>query len=385
MPYGITPTGFNRKTTEIILQEIEDDQRANILATLNVSAPSPIGQVNGIFASKLGEVWEGMQEAYDAWNPDNSGDFSLTSLSAVTGTQRNDSTRSVVECSVTLTAGTYAVGALVAVVTGNTSARFRNRDEIVSAGVLLYTFFESEDFGPIAAPNNSLVIGVPVSGWTTITSGAVTLGKLIESDPDLRIRREAELGGQGSNNVRAVRAALSRLTGMQSVQAFENYTDAYDENGLPPHSFECVLFDGLSPAVLDNDIAQAIWDHKACGIRAFGLTAGTAIDDVGESHIVYFTRVTIRDVWVEMDLDIYAPGYAGDDVVKEAVAAFPAQIGQAITIKKLESIAVDVAGVEDITATRVGFSASPTNTLNLAVGTREIAAYSVSRIVVVTS
>jgi hypothetical protein len=181
--------------------------------------------------------------------------------------------------------------------------------------------------------------------------------------------------------LRAVRAAVSRLPGVEYVEAFENVTDALDANGLPPHSFEIVLFDGITPAADNDDIAQAIWDTKAGGIRSFGSASGTATDIAG-SRIVNFTRVTIRPIYVEFDLDIASVGYAGEDAVKAAVAAFPVVIGQDVVIKKLESIAVDVAGVEDILATRVGLSASPTNTANLAIGAREIAAFDVSRIVV---
>lgn len=387
-PFGVVPTGFNSKTLEEIMTEIQDSQLANISPTLDLATESPLGQINGIFASQLRELWELAEACYHGFNPDGAVEAQLTVLALLTGTQRRAATKSTVLCNCTLAVGTYNAGDLIAHVNGSPDSRFTNTSDVTSPGGLVLDIpFEAEDTGPIAAAAGQLtVIAEPVSGWTTVTNPLdAELGADIESDAALRNRRLIELSTAGSESVGAIRAEVSGIDEVLSVQVLENVTDATDANGLPPHSFEVLIWDNAAD---DDAIAQAIWDSKPAGIQAYGTgESGTATDDTGDDQIVEFSRITVRDVYLEIDLDVDATTYGagGDQAVKDAVATFGDQefgIGEDIILAALYAAIFSVSGVNDVLEIRAGFSASPTGTVNLGIALREVGDLDTSRIVV---
>ena len=387
-PFGVTPTGFSAKTLEELLEEIEEEERSEISSSLNTSASSPIGQLNGIYASKLRELWELAQVAYDSFDPANSTDSSLTNLSLVTGTEREDATKSLALCTIDLDAGVFLAGTLIASVSGNPDARFVNVNDITApGGPIVGVPFEGEVTGPVQALAGTLtVIAEPVVGWNSVTNPADAVeGENIEGDILLRLRREDELARVGSTTVDAIRADVLDVTGVESVTVFENTGLDVDGEGLPGKSFEVVLFDGIAPAADDDEIAQAIWDTKPAGIEDFGSSSGTAVDSQGDDHTISFTRVTVREVHLEFDLTVDAATYAGDAAVETAVADFGDAnlgIGEDVVLAELCVPVFGVGGVVDITETRAGFAPSPAGTVNLVIGSREIADLDTGRITI---
>lgn len=85
--------------------------------------------------------------------------------------------------------------------------------------------FLSENYGPIPCPANSLTqIVTPVGGWNSITnSEAGTLGRFVETDAELRLRRLNSLRLLGRGTVEAIRAQLL-AAGATSALVFENVT-----------------------------------------------------------------------------------------------------------------------------------------------------------------
>lgn len=87
--------------------------------------------------------------------------------------------------------------------------------------------FLSRDYGPIVAPANSVnEIVTPVAGWTAVNNPtAGTLGRLRETDAELRIRRQNSLRVLGAATVEAIRARLlQEVPGVTNVFIFENKT-----------------------------------------------------------------------------------------------------------------------------------------------------------------
>lgn len=85
--------------------------------------------------------------------------------------------------------------------------------------------FYSENYGPIPCPINSLTqIVTPVGGWSSITNReAGTLGRFVETDAELRLRRLNSLRLLGRGTVEAIRAQLL-AAGATSALVFENVT-----------------------------------------------------------------------------------------------------------------------------------------------------------------
>lgn len=72
----------------------------------------------------------------------------------------------------------------------------------------------------------------------------------------------------------------------------ENKEPTTDSSGVPGHSVAVYIPESYSE-IADDDIAQAIWNCKPAGIRAFGTDSGTATDVAGTEHDVNFFRVTL--------------------------------------------------------------------------------------------
>lgn len=68
MSFGVLSSGFAIKRLSDILAEIEEDQKA-AFGVVDISAESVFGQLNGTFANQLTEVWEQVQNAYNASSP----------------------------------------------------------------------------------------------------------------------------------------------------------------------------------------------------------------------------------------------------------------------------------------------------------------------------
>jgi len=94
--------------------------------------------------------------------------------------------------------------------------------------------FLALNFGPIPAPVNTLTtIITPIGGWNSINNYvAGNTGRFIETDAELRIRRQNSIRLFGLATVEAIRAHLLQdVTGVTSALVFENRT-LYQEDIL---------------------------------------------------------------------------------------------------------------------------------------------------------
>lgn len=326
MTYGITATGFNKKRFEDLQSEMQAALRDELGDDTITSPDSVYGQIIDIVSEKLAEQWEVAEAVYSSQDPDEAEDTSLEAICAYTGTERDAATPSTVTCTVNVDPGTYAAGTLIAHVTGNEDARFVNSEAVVNDGVSaddIDAVFESEETGPIEANAGTLtVIASAVVGWNSVTNAEdATPGEDIETDASLRTKRVDELSAQGSTRVDAIRADILRLDGVISATVLENDTDEEDDNGLPPHSIECIVYGPVSPTAEDDQtLVDQIWASKAGGIQAFGENNKTVTDAQGFDHTIGFTRPGYYDVYVEVVLYYDTATYASDAEVQDALA-----------------------------------------------------------------
>jgi uncharacterized phage protein gp47/JayE len=347
----ITATGYERRTQADILTAIQDAQRSTISAKLDLSERTVLGSLNPIFAEHVDQLEQLVEECYSAFDPDNASDDRFVALCLLTGVPRRGATKGLVTATVNLEASkSYAAGDLVAHVTDQPTNRWLNRDAVASTTAGNYSaVFESEFASSVAvAPAGTLtVIASPVDGWNSITNADdATAGTDIEDIEALRLRREQAVSLGGSRTRNAIRAAIVSLDGVLSCEVFENVTSATDGNGLPPHSFRAVVWDGPTPAADDDEIAQAIYDRKAEGIVSDGGESGTAQDDVVGPVTVNFERATQQAIAVEVNI-ISAAGVSIDDVKAAIIAQMPTRVGDGVTYNRLTQSVFDVEGVDD--------------------------------------
>ena len=225
-----------------------------------------------------------------------------------------------------------------------------------------------------------------VSGFT----GNAVLGRDLETDPELRLRREQLIRLSGASTLEAIRSALFATLNVSNAFIFENITDFTDADGLPPHSFEAVVQGGLAA-----DVAQTLFDQKPVGIETYrdpGPDGRTEIvvDSQGISVDINFTRPTEIRMYIEIDIDMSPDDYgggdtsAGDEQVKEALDAFgdALTIGDDVIINQFLCAAIHVPGLVDVTGLKIEDTFPPTNTSNIVIGGRDIATFSIADIVV---
>lgn len=163
----------------------------------------------------------------------------------------------------------------------------------------------SVDSGAITAEVGELAqIVTLVPGWDTVSNLQVaSLGRLLETDAELRERYKSGVYALGAATLPALQANLeARVLGVTSVKVFENDTDTTDGVGRPPHSIHVVAEGGL-----DTDIAEAIFRYKAAGIDTFGDVVIDVTDTEGVEHEIRFDRPDPVYVWIDATITLLPP------------------------------------------------------------------------------
>lgn len=78
--YGVRPEGFVRKPLATILSEVEAQLITEFGPEIVQTAQSPLGQLNGLFADMVTNLWEIAEDVYQSYDPDQSEGVRLDSL-----------------------------------------------------------------------------------------------------------------------------------------------------------------------------------------------------------------------------------------------------------------------------------------------------------------
>ncbi len=396
MAYGVIPEGFAIKPLTQIKADIEARQLAapEIGPAQDQSTHSFLGQLNTTIAAELAEVWELADGVYASADPEGAIGVALDNVASLTGASRRASAPTRVTCLLTVAPGPAVPAGSIASIVGRPDLKFALEADVINDTLLTDDFegvFVCLQDGPIACNAGTLtVIETSVTEWEAVTNPTDgVLGRNADSAQQLRERRSLSLARPGGSTVSAIRAALldfdttPEFETIESVSVVENTTDATDANGLPPHSFEVILDDGEVPSVEDDLIAQAIYDTKPAGIPAQGLESGDAVDVNGETHPTAFSRVERLEVYIDLEITTGA-GFPldGEEQIAAAIVAKGDTLrdGQQVIAEALKAQCFSVVGVTDVPTFRLGYSASPPDDDNLAVGHRQRATFDTTRV-----
>lgn len=214
----------------------------------------------------------------------------------------------------------------------------------------------------------------------------VTLGRDIETDAQMRDRREDELRATGNAALEAIRSNVLQVANILQAFVFENNSDVTDGDGVPPHSDEVVI---SGPSAVDAEVAQAVFDSIASGINPFGVTTEVITDSQGFDHDVGFTRADEVDIFIDITVTTntdltQGPVYPadGDDQVKAALAAKgnTLGIGRDVIAALIKCEAFEVSGVLDIPVFEIDDAPAPTVEANVPIASRERAVFSTADI-----
>jgi len=239
-----------------------------------------------------------------------------------------------------------------------------------------------EEVGPTTAPSGTLtIIENPITGLNSVVNELdAIVGNDVESDSDLKVRREESLQRAGSSTLDAMVSRLSDLDDVTAVVGFENITMIEDSDGRPPKSFEMVV-----QGAHNQDIAETVWETKPGGIESHGSSIEQITDSQGFVRNIKFSRPTEVNIYVEIDLttDSNFP-INGLTQVRDAVVAHGDALGigqDVIVYPKLLCALNDIQGITDV-AIRIGTSVSPTTDDNVSIAPQEISAWDTSRTII---
>jgi hypothetical protein len=240
----------------------------------------------------------------------------------------------------------------------------------------------AEDAGPVLASANTITdIISGVTGWDTVTNPAdqASIGELVESDADYRLRGEG--GSTGSTTEEAIYTRLTEIDTVDAAVVTSNRGETVDANGTPGHTMWIIVH----PATVDpQTIAETIWGEAGApaGIGFRGAQTATVTDTTsGETHQIRWDWATELDLYVSVvgTKDANYPA-GGDTLVKDAITDYfsVARVGQDVYPAPVEGAVTTgplaVPGIMTLDALlKIGSPPAPTDTDPIDVAINEFA------------
>ena len=243
--------------------------------------------------------------------------------------------------------------------------------------------------GAYSVPLETVTIIVNAVGGLTSVINYIqgTIGRDLETDDVLRVRRRIAVTGQGRATDIAIQSYLQQqVTGVSAVTVISNRTDFTDGVGRPPHSFEAIVTGGT-----DADVANGIWACMPAGIQTYGNTYVQILDSNGNLQDIYFSRPVNVYIWLQITLTYYNEEIfpvGGNTQVKSNIVAYSLgeyKPGTDVIWQRLLSPIYLVAGIGSATillatSATPGGPPGPYTTANISIASNEIAIFDVSRI-----
>lgn len=356
--------------------------KAGVGAQVQTDPSGPMGQLIRAFATPLADAYGTLQALYDAFDPDSAEGEQLDNLCALVGITRIPADYSTGTVTASGVNGTLIpAGSVVRVPNG---ARFVTTASGTISGGTAALPIRAEDTGPIEAGAATITqIVTAVTGWTSVTNAAAisvsagNAGRAIETDRELRVRREESLSIVGGGTDQAIRAKLLEVSGIDAAVVISNRTMTTDSNGIPAKSFEAVVW----PApVSDDPVWQAIWDAMPAGILAHGDEDGTATDSQGNAQPVAYSvaseQVIHIDVLITADTTEW-PGDGEDQARAAVLAAFAdLSIGDDVRLFKITAAVSGIAGIITVAPrAKIGSAPGGGDTSNITISLLQIATF----------
>jgi uncharacterized phage protein gp47/JayE len=384
--YGLTDTGFVRRTYAEIIAALETWQREKISTKLDLSEKTVLGNINAIVSEELAQTWETLEAAAGGLDPDTAVAALLVGVCKLTGVVRSGADYGHV-AGVTLTfdrATTIPANTLLLSVEGEAANIWINDSEIIAATAGTQTAdFTSVGTGSTyaAAAETLTVINTPILGLVSASNSTeATAGTDQQSLDALRTEREASLAAIGKGTTAAIAAALLDVPGVLDARVFENDTDIIDGDGIPPHAIRPAIWDGTGEAAEDTALAQAIYDTKSSGRETFGGTSATATDPWGTSKSIRFDRATPIEIYVVCT--VY--GSVTEAALQAAIqAAHNEAIDTDVSFAALVAAAYECPGVTRMLNLMLGTTPAPTGMVDITIANDEVGVLDASRIGVV--
>jgi uncharacterized phage protein gp47/JayE len=170
-----------------------------------------------------------------------------------------------------------------------------------------------------AAPDTITGMATLVPGWQSVTNPVAAVpGLPLETDATLRKRQHASTSLAAITPLQSITAAIANIAGVGRLRVYDNDTDVYDVNLIPPHSIAAVVEGGDS-----QTIAETIALKKNSGCGTYGDIEVVVPDPLGVPNTINFFALIQTPVWVAISIQP-RPGYLDTtgNMIVEALAEF---------------------------------------------------------------
>lgn len=274
--------------------------------------------------------------------------------------------------------------------TGTTNGSFAHSAQFTLSEVGVKTYATSIVEGALEFADNSVLNSI--TSIPNFLRGSVaetfTVGRLVETDEELRLRYLGSGSSQGNSTIPNIKATLLAVEGVNTVTITENRTDNI-VGTLPPHSYSCLVFGGT-----DKAVAEAIFRSKPAGIETHGSIDIIVQDDEGDSHRVSLARPTETFLYVNVTYSLYAEEtfpVNGEALIATAIANKGNSEDAGIDVLPDKFIGTAFGSTEGLSSVSIGVFSSSDDTLDphtqaysgnpIPVATSETSNYDVSRII----
>lgn len=382
--YGITTTGFNRKTYNDLLEQFEADLKSQDAFGENIdfSQQDPLYQFSVPYIYMLSELWELAENVFYSTSPKFAEGVPLSNTGKFIGIARKQATKAEGIATFVGAAGTtIETGFLVGADSGVTFETKEKKVIPTSGSVDIPIIAQVAGSSGNTPANTITTIINPMIGLSSVTNNQeTTKGQDQESDPQFRTRYdETTQGGDGSTAI-AIRNNLLQVTGVSSATVKENDTNDTVDN-IPAHSIFSLVKGGA-----DTDVANSIFEKKPGGIGTYGSVSINVTDTQGIVHTINFSRPTNKNIWINVTIT-KGSDYPvdGDTLIQNAVVSYinALDIGEDIIVYKLiNTIAsLGISGIEDI-AIQTSTDGTTFTSNNITVSAEENAITDIDKVVV---
>lgn len=321
----ITETGVTGKTLVQYRDEITGEYY-NVDPAWNVLPESPDGQVIAIWSEAIANLDEQVQYAYMSRDPSTAIGQALEDIADYAGIRRLDATPSTATVTVSGTNGTI-IPAGKRVRQWITGTLWALDSEVTIAGPTDVNVTAVEA-GALSAPQGTLTeIADPVAGWQSVTnSDAAALGRNVESDTQLRQRRDLSVALPSQNQVDSIFAAVSNVDGVTQARVYENPEGTTDSRGLLRNSV-AVFVQGGEVEDIQSEIVKR--KNPGSGMNKDAGFPNAVTQDVetelGNIVPTTFFRPVLVTVYVEITINTTRMPETDKDRIADAVEEYASE------------------------------------------------------------
>ena len=242
---------------------------------------------DGIFVNNLAliinNILQSFKTLYNNLNINTASGVYLDTLCRLSNVTRLQATKSTAQLSITSTVNTKLYNGTIFIdTTGNEWVYSGNDIDITANSSAVPITVTCTEFGPIKADENSITQTLEATYLTVKQPAPANVGRNIESDSELRARRDQSNGAQGNTVLESLVGALLEVTGIDDVQIINNNTNTVytsdDTTSVQAHSVYIIIRQSQNVVIDNSTIGNIIYNKMTAGISTtkFTGTNGTA-------------------------------------------------------------------------------------------------------------